>query len=409
MSHNLNQLVIYTELEHDSVLNDYYTLITTKETVVAKKAYYDLVRGLLMNGKSLYEHILGLLTESFSPMLERLSHSTYEITELDYACLKNDLMILSWLFHFDAKDLLKSIDNQYRLMSYMMTMNQSNAQINDYGQFFGSIKDKPIFHEQCNEFARLIKKYGTGQYAGSYAFYLDHEEKLVPILKYKPLPWDQIYDYEVQKEKLYNNTKALVSGKPFHHALLVGASGTGKSSSVKAVAQLFKDDKLRLIQLYKGQLKSLPKLLEALIKTPFKFILFIDDLSFEVNEDEYKFLKSFIEGGIANEATNVAFYVTSNRRHLIKEIRSDREGDIHLHDFIQEMTSLSGRFALNLTFDGLTQRAYYEMVHKMVRELGIMIPKDELEVEAKRWSMRHGGMSGRIANQLVKHIQMTMA
>lgn len=152
----------------------------------------------------------------------------------------------------------------------------------------------------------------------------------------------------------------------------------------------------------------MPKLLESLSDSVFKFVLYIDDLSFEVNEDEYKFLKSFIEGGIANDASNVAFYVTSNRRHLIKEVRSEREGDIHLQDFIQEMTSLSGRFGLNLTFESLTQKAYYQMVRQMVEDEGLKVDLETLDIEAKkRWSLRHGGgMSGRIANQFVKHLQM---
>jgi uncharacterized protein len=119
------------------------------------------------------------------------------------------------------------------------------------------------------------------------------------------------------------------------------------------------------------------KLLKRLAKSPFRFILFIDDLSFEVNEDDYKFLKSFIEGGIMNDAENVAFYVTSNRRHLIKEMRQEREQDIHLQDFIQEMTSLSDRFGLTLTYEPLTQKAYFEMIQKMCDDVGLVIPREQ--------------------------------
>ena len=163
---------------------------------------------------------------------------------------------------------------------------------------------------------------------------ITQQEQLTPVRDFSPLPWEQIYDYPVQKQELLNNTKALTEGRPYHHVLLEGASGTGKSSCVKAVANIFKDQKLRLIQLYKNQLCGLPNLLKSLNGSIFKFIIFLDDLSFESNDEDYKLLKSYIEGGIINEADNIAFYVTSNRQHLIKEVRTEREGDIHLQDYI---------------------------------------------------------------------------
>lgn len=406
MSHDLKHLVIYDSLLEDTLITDYYNLLKTEDEKLKKDIYYGLVRRLLRLNQSIHDYILIKMAETENPILERLSHEGTRAVDVDYACLKNDLIILSWFMNQGVDEIVNSIDNQHELMRHFSTVASTDSCVKAYSDFFEAINDKPIFHEQCDDFIELLRIYGTGRYANSIAFYLNSKDVLVPIEKYEPLDWEHIYDYDLHKDKLWRNTAALVEGRPFHHALLVGASGTGKSSCVKAVAKRFSDKKIRLIQLYKGQLRKLPELLESLSKSVFKFILFIDDLSFEVNEDEYKFLKSFIEGGIANEADNVAFYVTSNRRHLIKEIRSEREGDIHLQDFIQEMTSLSDRFSLNLTFEKLTQKAYFAMVVQMFDDEGIAYTREELEIEAKRWSLRHGGMSGRVANQYVKHIQM---
>lgn len=407
MEHRLEQLVIYSDLAADPILLDYQSLLLTTKDKKRKKIYFELVRKLLNQGKSLRGHLYEMMLASGGKQLERLSHESSEATELDYACLKNDLTIINHMIHFDALEKIESVEDPHNLMNHLIAEDGGSEIISAYDGFFESINDKPIFHEQCDVYIQLLRQFGTGRYAGHFAFFLNHDEVLVPIERYEPLDWAHIYDYRVQKNSLLENTRALAFGKPFHHALLVGASGTGKSSSVKAVTQLFKEDKLRLIQLYKGQLRHLPKLLESLSRSIFKFVIFIDDLSFEVNEDEYKFLKSFIEGGIANEASNVAFYVTSNRRHLIKEMRSERESDIHMQDFIQEMTSLSGRFGLNLTFAGLEQPAYYEMVGQMLTDEGIVMDEETMQVEARRWSIRHGGMSGRVANQFVRHKLMT--
>lgn len=406
MSYDLKHLVIYDGLLEDTLISDYDRFLKTNDEQLKKELYYGLVRRMLRLNQSIHDYILVKMAESDNPILERLSHRNGTVSEVDYACLKNDLAILSFLLNQDLTHQIKLIDNQHELMQHFLESRHVDPMIKSYTNFFEGIDDKPIFHEQCDDFIDIIRRHGTGKYATNLAFYMNHHHNLVPIDKYEPLEWEHIYDYPMQKERLLKNTKALVEGRPFHHVLLVGASGTGKSSCVKAVAKLYNSEKLRLIQLYKGQLRQLPELLESLSKSVFKFIIFIDDLSFEVNEDEYKFLKSFIEGGIANDADNVAFYVTSNRRHLIKEVRSEREGDIHLQDFIQEMTSLSDRFGLNLTYEKLTQKAYFKMVVQMFDDENIPYELEALELEAKRWSLRHGGMSGRVANQYVKHIQM---
>lgn len=251
-------------------------------------------------------------------------------------------------------------------------------------------------------FEEAITQYGIGEYALYKGFTLTDKGTYLPIHEIEGISWNEIYSYAWQKDALYENTKRFVEGMPAQHALLVGASGTGKSSSVKAVVNAFTDEKLRLIQLGKNQLTRLPEIMSRIKGSPFKFILFIDDLSFEANEDDYKFLKSFMEGSIGVYQPNCLFYVTSNRRHLIKEVRTERENDIHLQDFIHEMTSLSDRFGLTLIYESLEQREYQEMIRTMAQKEGIDVEEEQLIADARRYALRHGKMSGRVAAQFIR-------
>lgn len=198
---------------------------------------------------------------SVNPILEKkLCHSNYVASDLDYACLKNDLLVINHMIHHNLDQVLEKVDNQHNLLEIALSTNEFSKALEAYNSYFETIDDKPIFHQQCDEFIEILRLFGTGQYANHFAFYLDDHNGLVPIERYEPLDWNHIYDYQMQKDLLYKNTNALVGGKPFHHALLVGASGTGKSSSVKAVVELFRDKKLRMIQLYKGQLKKIAQI-----------------------------------------------------------------------------------------------------------------------------------------------------
>lgn len=402
---NLHELVLYEDLNRDKVIDSYVALLNASYSGERHNAYFKLVKELLSVGMSFEVYLYTCLIKSDNSLLEQLSHADYKATSLDRACLANDITIIRKLITSEAESKIVEVDDAHQMLRHLMSDEALSPSHSAYKNFF-QLHEAKTLDEQCDLFIELLHRYGCGRFASQTVFYLDRDDSFVPVEDFSPLQWAHIYDYETQKEQLLNNTKALVEGRPFHHCLLVGASGTGKSSSVKAVVDYFSDQQLRLIQLYKGQLRSLPKLLKTLSKSMFKFVLFIDDLSFEVNEDDYKLLKSYIEGGIVNEASNIAFYVTSNRQHLIKEIRSDREGDIHLQDFIQEMTSLSRRFGLRLTFDKLQQKDYFEMIARMLEDEGITYERSKMEIEARQWSLRHGGMSGRIANQFVKQLQM---
>jgi len=401
---NLHELILYDHLAEDPVVIAYMDFLHGAYSGALRKAYFNLVKELMAIGTSfeayLYQQMIGI----DSSVLERLASDKDEPTPMDKASLANDLAIIQQLLDADLTHKLKEVEDSHQLLNHLLAIPLVTEIQVAYRDYFH--QETVDGSEKVDQFIEVLKHYGAGAFAIANFFYLDEKDGLQPVIDFQPLTWDHIYDYEPQKAQLEKNTKAIVSGRPFHHALLVGASGTGKSSSVKAIVQKYSQDKLRLVQLYKSQLRRLPNILETLAKAPFKFILFIDDLSFEVNEDDYKLLKSYIEGGVVNDADNIAFYVTSNRQHLIKEVRSDREGDIHLQDFIAEMTSLSRRFGVRLTLEKLQHKRYFAMVAHMLEDEGLAFNREEMEVEARQWSLRHGGMSGRIAMQFVKQVQL---
>lgn len=402
---SLQELIIYTDLSNDPIIKKYISFIQEDNQAQIRQDYFGLVKDLIAVEMSFETYLFTKMIEIDNPVLERLCHKNYNLTALDKACLKNDLDILKKIVNSNIDNKINAAKDNYNILSHIVFNESPSIMINSYKNYFDSVKsinnDKDI-----NLFIDILKTYGTGIFAENNVFYINKHDQLTPVRDFSPLPWEQIYDYPVQKQELLNNTKALTEGRPYHHVLLEGASGTGKSSCVKAVANIFKDQKLRLIQLYKNQLCGLPNLLKSLNGSIFKFIIFLDDLSFESNDEDYKLLKSYIEGGIINEADNIAFYVTSNRQHLIKEVRSEREGDIHLQDFIEETTSLSERFGLHLTFMNPNQNEYISIIEKMLKSENIPFIQEKMELEAKRWALLHRGMSGRVAMQFVKHLKM---
>lgn len=393
------KLIVYHQLNEDPVINLFYQLTKNPEDTTL---YYEIIRRLSKKGMSFKGHLYQEMIKTEHPALAALYQK--EASDFHIHCLKHDLALLSkWIMN-DVENIGKLNPDGYHLLKALL-----EDELVDLAYSYQLIMEL-ITNEGISKgfelFLRTLKEYGNGLYALHEAFYLSDDNILEPIKDFDYLDWDCIYGYDKEKEKLERNTKAFVQGLSFHHVLLVGASGTGKSSSVKSIVNRYHDQHLRLIQMDKKQLNQLPYVLKKIEKSCFKFILFIDDLSFEVNEDDYKFVKSFIEGGVKNEAKNVAFYVTSNRRHLIKEIRSERENDIHLNDFISEMTSLSDRFGLTMFFTAPDQKLYYEMVEKMLLEQDLVYEKEEMLIEAKQWSLRHGGMSGRVAEQFVKNYKI---
>ncbi len=254
-------------------------------------------------------------------------------------------------------------------------------------------------------FIERYKKFGYGDIATYRAFRWDG--KLIGVKHFETIRLDDLIGYAHQKELLTGNTTAFVNGKPANNVLLVGARGTGKSSSVKALVNEFYSSGLRLLQITKPQLKFLPEIMEALRKFMSKrFIIFMDDISFDESETEYKYLKSAIEGGVESRPENVLIYATSNRRHLIRETwrdRNDEQEEIYRDDSTNETISLSDRFGLIIHYYSPTQAEYLEIIRSMLRKRGIELDGETLRLEGLRWEMSHSGRNGRTAQQFVNY------
>lgn len=251
-------------------------------------------------------------------------------------------------------------------------------------------------------FINFYKKFGYGDIAACRAFRWDSEKnELVGIKNFSAMKLDDLIGYAHQKELLTKNTKAFLEKKPANNVLLVGARGTGKSSGVKALVNEYYHQSLRLVQITNTQLKEIPKIMENLRKfASRKFIIFLDDLSFDENESDYKILKSAIEGGIIPKPENVLIYATSNRRHLIRE--KDFE-DRYNDDTINETISLSDRFGLIIHYYPPTQEEYLEIIRCMLKKKGIELDGENLRIEGLRWEMSHSGRNGRTAQQFVNY------
>lgn len=235
--------------------------------------------------------------------------------------------------------------------------------------------------------------------------------EFVPVNNVRGPRLDDLVGYDLQKERLAANTEAFVAGRPANNVLLYGDAGTGKSTCVKALLGAYEARGLRMIEIYKYQFRDLGRVIEAVKHRNYRFVIFIDDLSFEENEVEYKFLKAVIEGGVEQRPENVLIYATSNRRHLIREVWSDRndvehDGDVHRSDTVEEKLSLAARFGVAINFSAPDPALYHQIVLELAaRELpaGMYADEDLLKL-ADRWEIRHGGYSGRTAQQFIDHL-----
>jgi predicted AAA+ superfamily ATPase len=248
-------------------------------------------------------------------------------------------------------------------------------------------------------------RHGTGPFGRHWVFQW-RGGKLRAVVRPDPVRLEGLISYEREREPLILNTERFLSGLPAHHALLYGPPGTGKSSTVKAVLNAYAADGLRLVEVRKEDLASLANVLEDLRGRGPRFVVFVDDLSFEEHEVEYKALKALLEGSVEDPPDNVKIYATSNRRNLIRESFSDRENDdIHAHDTMQEKLSLAARFGLRLTFPSPNQSRYLEIASGIARDRGLNIPEETLKQRALLWDRWHAGRSGRTAKQLIDELQ----
>jgi len=275
------------------------------------------------------------------------------------------------------------------------------------------LEKAPTVDDFMADMVTFYQDFGVGKLGLHKAFRVglkDNETNIVPITNITHVQLDDLVGYEIAKKKLIDNTEAFISGKKANNCLLFGDAGTGKSSSIKGILNQYYDRGLRIIEIYKHQFQQLNDVIGQIKNRNYKFIIYMDDLSFEEFEIDYKYLKAVIEGGLEKKPDNVLIYATSNRRHLVREHFSDKEGrreDLHSSDTVQEKLSLVYRFGVTIFFCGPDKKEFQNIVKVLAQRADIQMPEDELLLEANKWELNHGGLSGRTAQQFIDYISST--
>ena len=332
---------------------------------------------------------------------------------------KGDFRAFLDLFHYDFSALEEylGIDCFSRISNYQAIGKKELMYNKNVSQKVQALSRRLEEAQDENEFFDCVtgfyKDYGVGMFGLNKAFRIqsrtDGRVDFVAINNMDAVMLDDLIGYELQKKKLAENTLAFVQGKKANNVLLFGDSGTGKSTSIKAIVNEFYDQGLRMIEIYKHQFKDLSAVIAQIKNRNYRFIIYMDDLSFEEFEVEYKFLKAVIEGGVETRPDNILIYATSNRRHLIKENWSDRsdmehENGMHRSDTMEEKLSLVNRFGVTICYSKPSQKEYFHIVEGLARRAGITMPEEMLRAEANKWELSHGGISGRTAQQFINYL-----
>ncbi len=333
---------------------------------------------------------------------------------------RNDFAAMKALFDYDFSaieaalgiDCFTQISNYQAIEKKELMYNKNvSEKVRALSSRLEAAGDAEDFFVAVTEF---YKDFGVGMFGLNKAFRISGSGAgaltFLPINNMDRVVLDDLVGYEIQKKKLIDNTKAFVEGKKANNVLLFGDSGTGKSTSIKAIVNEFYKDGLRMIEIYKHQFQDLSNVIAAVKNRNYKFIIYMDDLSFEEFEIEYKFLKAVIEGGVETKPDNILIYATSNRRHLIKETWNDRndmerENGMHRSDTMQEKLSLVNRFGVTINFSRPNQKEFFAIVIELARRAGLPLSDEELKAEANKWELSHGGISGRTAQQFIYYLQ----
>lgn len=328
----------------------------------------------------------------------------------------HDFAIFKELYDFDLKQLEKiypAIDSN--LITEYQNINENSKVFNRrIRERICTLAKKLAQAETTQEFmddmVQFYKEFGVGKLGLHKAFRIDGTvtpARIVPITNIAHVHLDDLVGYEIAKKKLIDNTEAFVQGRPANNCLLFGDAGTGKSSSIKGILNQYYDQGLRIIEAYKHQFKDLNDIIAQVKNRNYKFIIYMDDLSFEEFEIEYKYLKAVIEGGLEKKPDNILIYATSNRRHLVREKFSDKEerrDDLHASDTVQEKLSLVARFGVSIFFCAPDKKQFQNIVKTLAQRHQIQMPEEELLLEANKWELQHGGLSGRTAQQFIDYL-----
>ena len=433
MYREISKLVLYGDQKEDSILiklanifRDYDLGNTSKENLI-QRIYLQVKRVLDISTMYGFDYNLWhnyltflLITDenSFSLTCEKVGASEGSVNHF----AENDFRMIKQLFNFDFSSIEVGLGiDCFRTISHYQAIEKKeklyNKNVSERVQKLSKEIEKAKNEKEIFEkVTAFYKKHGVGMLGLNKAFRVhrskDQELELVPINNTERILLSDLIGYTSQKRILVENTEAFLKGKPANNVLLYGDSGTGKSASIKAIINGYYDQGLRMIELYKHQFQDIPDVISKIKNRNYYFILFLDDLSFEEFEIEYKYLKALIEGGLETKPDNVLIYATSNRRHLVKELWNDRadmnEYEVRRSDTLQEKISLADRFGICINYSKPNQEEYFNIVLYLADKYGIQMPKEELLEQAHQWELAHGGFSGRTAQQFINHMMGKM-
>lgn len=380
-------LVIFRSLNQNAVFSAFVKALEAVDSGNTDNAidkYCCFAAQLYEYSDSLTEYMLRIMLENVNLYMLRKGEDKETGFVLDQ-CLANELAVIENLSQITSSEIISRID---------------------YDEFLPEYKTEKL------DFAKIyadrihgIKQYGYGIYSKYHVFVIK-DGKIVPVEYPDNISLKQLSGYERERQEVIDNTLALINGKPANNVLLYGDCGTGKSSTVKAIANEYCTRGLRLIELKKKQLHEIPAIVETISKNPLKFIIFIDDLSFTEDDDDFAALKAMLEGSVSSTASNLAIYATSNRRHLVRETFSAREGDeIHFNDTMQELLSLSDRFGLTVTYQKPDKKLYLSVVEDLAKQYDLKMSIEEVKIKAEAFALSRGGRSPRTAKQFIEHLK----
>ena len=385
---------------------------TTAENTECLRAYGDWFSALAHCKQSWQDHLLTQLLNANNPFTQQAQRSTLsDLPPALVAAAQHDLQVLQQLYACSSQHLSQLVKVSAHLATTPVVWSYAEAAHLD--GLRSTLHTTPNWSDALEPLAAHYRQHGIGLFAQYKALQWQVGE-LIGIASPDRVQVTDLVGYDAQKEALLKNTMFLLKGYPALHVLLYGSRGSGKSSLVKGLLHRYGEDGLRLIEVAKAALTDLPAIVERLRDLPQKFIIFVDDLSFEEDDDAYKALKVVLEGNVTARSQNVVVYATSNRRHLIREFFGDRprpsDGDeVHAWDTVQEKLSFSDRFGLTLTFEPADQKTYLQIIHHLAKQADIQLDSETLEYQALQWATRHNGRSGRSARQFIDFLKADLA